>query len=194
MRHARARPQSRVPRRLKLVTAPRRAAQTPAVQTSAKSPRYKCAGSVRLHEIGSTVATWATFADISMHGCYVESASPLNMGAVLNLKLDANNFRVEATGEVRVIYPGLGMGISFIKISDEDRERLRALVRSISPPSVILSSRASPRSPSMPTPRPEVLPAVANPSAALQAILKFFEDRHVMGREEFLRILRISQS
>jgi len=124
----------------------------------------------------------------------VETASPLNVGAVLNLKLDANNFRVEATGEVRVIYPGLGMGISFIKISDEDRERLRALVRSISPPSVILSSRASPRSASMPTPRPEALPAVANPSAALQAILKFFEDRHVMGREEFLRILRISQS
>jgi hypothetical protein len=32
-----------------------------------------------------------------------------------------------------------------------------------------------------------------NPSAALQAIHKFFEDRHVMGREEFLRIVRKSQ-
>jgi hypothetical protein len=158
-----------------------------------RSPRYKCAGSARLQEIGSTVAIWATFADISMHGCYVESASPLNMGAVLNLKLDANGFRIEATGEVRVVYPGLGMGISFIKMADQDRGRLRELVRSISPPSVILSSRASPRSPSMPTPSSDVLPAVANPGAALQAILKFFEGRHVMGREEFLRILRMSQ-
>ncbi len=157
-----------------------------------RSPRYKCAGSVRLQEIGTTVATWATFADISMHGCYVETASPLNVGAVLNLKLDANNFRVEATGEVRVIYPGLGMGVSFIKISDEDRERLRALVRSISPPSVIVSPRVAPRAPS--TPQVNNAPAAADPGAVLQAILKFFEDRHVMGREEFLKILRKSQS
>jgi hypothetical protein len=158
-----------------------------------KSPRYKCAGSARLQEIGSTVATWATFADISMHGCYVETAAPLRVGAVVALKLDANGFRVEATGEVRVIYPGLGMGISFSKVSDEDRGRLRELMRSISPPSVILSSRVIPRSPSPPSPRSDVLPAAANPAAALQAILKFFEDRHVMGREEFLKILRTSQ-
>jgi hypothetical protein len=74
-----------------------------------KSPRYKCAGSARIQEIGSTVATWATFADISMHGCYVETAAPHRMGATLALKLDANGFRVEAIGEARVIYPGLGM-------------------------------------------------------------------------------------
>jgi hypothetical protein len=164
-----------------------------------RSPRYKCTGSARMQEIGSTVATWATFADISMHGCYVETAVPLHVGAVLGLKLDANGFRVEATGEVRVVYPGLGMGISFTKMSDEDRGRLRELVRSISSPSVIVpaltqGSRVGPRSPSSAAPpRSEVLPAVANPGATLQAILKFFEDRHVMGREEFLRILRMSQ-
>jgi hypothetical protein len=33
---------------------------------------------------------------------------------------------------------------------------------------------------------------VANPSAALQAMLNFFEDRQMMGREEFLGILRKS--
>jgi hypothetical protein len=153
-----------------------------------------------MQEIGSTVAAWATFADISMHGCYVETAAPFRMGAVLGLKLEANGFRVEAAGEVRVVYPGLGMGISFSNIADKDRERLRELVRSISPPSVILpaltqGSRVAPRSPSSAPapPRSDVLPAVANPGATLQAILKFFEDRHVMGREEFLRILRMSQ-
>jgi hypothetical protein len=137
------------------------------------------------------VATWATFADISMHGCYVETAAPPRVGAVLGLKLDANGFRIEATGEVRVIYPGLGMGVSFVKMAEEDRQRLRDLVRSISPPSVILGQRVTERAPSYH--QPNTSPAVANPAAALQAMLKSFEDRHIMGREEFLRILRKSQ-
>jgi len=156
-----------------------------------KSPRYKCTGSGRIQEIGSTVATWATLADISMHGCYVETAAPLRVGAALSLKLDANGFRVEATGEVRVIYSGLGMGISFSHMSGEDRGRLRDLVRSISPPSVILSSQPAPHVPS--TLQSDALPAVANPGATVQAIFKFFQDRHVMGREEFLTILRKNQ-
>jgi hypothetical protein len=156
-----------------------------------KSPRYKCTGSARIQKIGSTVATWATFADISMHGCYVEIASPLRVGAMLGLKLEANGFRVEATGEVRVVYPGLGMGISFTQVSEEDGKRLRELVGSISPHSVIVSSLVPPRSASMP--RSDALPPVTNPGAALQAMRTFFEDRHMMGREEFLKILRKSQ-
>jgi hypothetical protein len=83
-----------------------------------ESPRYKCEGSARLQEIGSTVATWAALADISMHGCYVEATAP-RVGAALGLKLEANGFRVEAAGEVRVIYSGLGMGISFTKVSEK---------------------------------------------------------------------------
>jgi hypothetical protein len=156
-----------------------------------KSPRYKCAGSARLQEVGGTVATWATFADISMHGCYVETVSPYRVGAALAMKLDVNGFRVEAVGEVRVVYSGLGMGISFTKMSDEDRGRLRELVRSLSPTSVIVSSRTGPRSPA--SPQAQASPPAANPAAALQAMQKFFEDRHVMGREEFLKILRRSQ-
>jgi hypothetical protein len=156
-----------------------------------KSPRYGCKGSAHLQPAGSTVATWATFADISMHGCYVEASEPYPVGTKLGLKLDANGFRVEATGEVRVAYPNLGMGISFTSMSEEDRERLRQLMRSISRPSVIVSPRVA--KPSSSIPQTEPLPPVANPGAALQAMLNFFEDRHMMGREEFLRILRKSQ-
>jgi hypothetical protein len=91
-----------------------------------KSPRYRCKGSARLQESGSAVATWATFTDISMHGCYVEAANPLRVGTMLGLRLEVNGFRVEAAGEVRVAYPNLGMGIRFIKISGR---RSRAIAR-----------------------------------------------------------------
>jgi hypothetical protein len=156
-----------------------------------RSPRYRCKGSVRLQENVSTVTTWATFADISMHGCYVESTTPLSVSTALSLQLSVNGFRVEATGEVRVVYPGLGMGVSFSQISEEDRGRLRELVRSISPASVIVSPRTASQPPSIA--QSGALPGMANPAAALEAMLNFFEDRHIMGREEFLKILRKSR-
>jgi hypothetical protein len=156
-----------------------------------RSPRYRCQGSAQLRDVQSGVATWATFSDISLHGCYVEAASCYPVGSSLTLTIEVNSFRVEVIGEVRITYPGLGMGISFTQVSDEYRARLRELIRSISQPSVIMGARPAlecgPVSPSV------ALPALPNPTAALQAIQKFFEDRHVMGREEFLRILRKSQ-
>jgi len=135
---------------------------------------------------------WATFTDISLHGCYVEAAAGYRAGSMLALTVEVNNFRVEATGEVRIAYPGLGMGICFTHLSDENRERLRALVRSLSQPSVIMGARAIERPPA--SPLPNASPSSENSAAALLAIKKFFEDRHVMGREEFLRILRKSQT
>jgi hypothetical protein len=162
-----------------------------------KSPRYRCQGSAHLREINSGTAMWATFSDISLHGCYVEAAAGYAFGSVLALTIEVNGFRVEVTGEVRAAYPGLGMGISFTEVSEENRERLRALVRSISQPSVIMGARAEARPSSHPqssnsqsNSQSTALPSVANPGSALEAITKFFEDRHVMGREEFLRILR----
>jgi len=156
-----------------------------------RSPRYRCQGSAHIREVDSGVSIWTTFTDISAHGCYVEATTTYRVGVPLGLKLEANGFRVEATGEVRVAYPNLGMGVSFTKMSEEDRERLRELVRSISRPSVIVGSRVATLASS--TPPSEALPALPNPRATLQAMLAFFEDRHMMGREEFLRILRKSE-
>ena len=110
-----------------------------------RSPWYRCQGSAHVREIASGVAIWATFTDISLHGCYVEATTTYSVGVMLGLKLEANGFRVEATGEVRVTYPNLGMGVSFTNMPEEDRERLRELVRSISRPSVIVGSRVATR-------------------------------------------------
>jgi hypothetical protein len=100
-----------------------------------KTPRYRCKGSAHLQQNGAA-PTWATFADISLHGCYVEAATPLRVGSVLGLTLELNGFRVEASGEVRVAYPNLGMGIRFIKVSETNREQLSRMVGSISGSSV----------------------------------------------------------
>jgi len=156
-----------------------------------RGPRYRCQGSAHLRELGNGTATWATITDISLHGCYVEATASYRVGEALALTIEANGFKVEMTAEVRIVYPRLGMGISFTEISEENRERLGELLRSLSRPSVILGSRVPPTAPARPA--FGALPPVANPGAALQAINAFFEDRHILGREEFLRILRKSQ-
>jgi PilZ domain len=166
--------------------------QTPAAwPEKRKGPRYRCEGSARVQESGGATSTWATFTDISMHGCYIESTAPYRLGAVVDLKLEAGGRRIEAAGEVRVAYPGLGMGVSFTRMSEEDRNRLRELLKSISarPPVGAARGHSSPTTQPSPVAQSE-LPAVANPAATLQAIAKFFESRHMMGRDDFLRILQ----
>jgi len=157
-----------------------------------RSPRYRCQGSAHLRDARTGVATWATFTDISLHGCYVEAMSTFREGAPLALTIEANGYRVESKGEVRIVYPNLGMGICFTTMSDPDRERLRELLRSLSRPSVIMSPVVAPTSYPM-APQSNSLSPVSNPAAALKAVTQFFEERHILSREEFHRILRKSQ-
>jgi len=184
---------------LKKTTGPQTAAAAPARTPGArasnyaasekrKSPRYKCEGSVRIQQAGSSLTTWAAFTDISMSGCYVEAAATYQVGILLNLKLDAKGFRIETTGEVRASYPQLGMGLCFTRISAEDREQLRGLLRALGAASVIVSTHGTPRE--RPLSPSAILPPATDPAATLRAMSSFFEDRHVMGREEFLMILR----
>jgi hypothetical protein len=157
-----------------------------------RSARYKCEGSAEMREAGCDVRTWATFTDISLHGCYVEAQATYPVGTVLHLRLESNGIRVEATGNVRVSYPYLGMGIAFVDITEENRLRLKELLASILRPSKVLG----PGIPSsLPGPGPlKQLPEISDARAALQALLDFFGDRPLLLRDEFVRILRQSQS
>jgi PilZ domain len=157
------------------------------------TPRYRCQGSAHLCEINGRMATWATITDISLHGCYVEIATCFRVGAALALTIEVNGMRVEATGEVRVAYPGLGIGICFNDMSTADRQSLITLINSLSGTSRLLGSTIVGSTPSLATGTqnaPHVAPTISDPAAALMAIARFFDSRHVMGREEFFKILR----
>src|SRR5271166_4274320 len=157
-----------------------------------RSPRYRCQGSAQIREVETGVSTWAAFTDISLHGCYVEAACTYAMGSTLSFSIEVNGFHVETRGEVRVNYPNLGMGIFFTTMSEEDRDRLRELLRSLSRPSVILGTGNLNRS-SLPLPGSPST-TITDPKAAMQAILNFFADRQILSREEFMRILKRSQT
>jgi len=156
-----------------------------------RSPRYHCEGSVEIREEGCDVHTWASFTDVSLHGCYVEAQATYPVGTILHMKLDANGERVETKGSVRVSYPYLGMGIAFVEMSDENRLRLRALLATVSRSFLTMGPGIASSIPAL-APM-EALPPITDPGAALKALTEFFESRQMLMREDFLRVIRKSQ-
>jgi hypothetical protein len=157
-----------------------------------RSQRYKCEGSIQMRELNCDVHTWASFTDISMHGCYVEAQATYPVGTELELKLEVTGHRVETKGTVRVSYPYLGMGIAFVDLSEENREGLRQLLASIIRPHIIMGPGIASTLPS--GGQPQGLPVITNPQAALQALFDFYRDRQMLMRDDFLRVLRNSQA
>ena len=156
-----------------------------------RSPRYKCEGSAETREEGCDVRTWATFTDVSLHGCYVEAQATYPAGTILHLKLEVNGFRVETKGKVCVSYPYLGMGISFQEMSDENRDHLKRMLATISRPTAVMGPGIAS---SLPATSPlDGMPLISNPQAAIQALTEFFESRQILMRDDFLRILKKSQ-
>jgi hypothetical protein len=156
-----------------------------------RSPRYKCEGSVEMREEGCDVRTWATFSDVSLHGCYVEAQATYPVGTLLHMKMEANGVRLEVKGNVRVSYPYLGMGVAFVEISEENKIQLRQMLGTISRPAVIMGPGIAS---SLPAGGPlDAVPMIADPLAAVQALTEFFESRQMLMRDDFVRILRKSQ-
>jgi len=156
-----------------------------------RSTRYKCEGSAEVREDGCDVRTWATFTDVSLHGCYVEAQATYPAGTVLHLKLEVNGISVEAKGTVRVSYPYLGMGIAFAQMAEDSAARLRQLVANLSHPCLIMGPGIAS---SLPAAAPlTAVPLISNPAAAVQALVEFFESRQMLMREDFLRLLKRSQ-
>ena len=153
-----------------------------------RSPRYKCEGSAEFRVAGSDVRTWGTFTDISMTGCYVEMTATFPAGSRVDLALELHGIRTQVQGEVRVSYPYLGMGIAFTEISPQNRGRLRDMIETLVPPTLLRNQEAAP-----PVPASLGLPVVVNPGAALQALVEFFEKRGLITKEEFVQVLRKSQ-
>jgi PilZ domain len=151
-----------------------------------RSQRYKCEGSVQIREEKTQVHTWASFTDISLHGCYVEAQATYPAGTVLYLTLEVGSIRVETLGEVRVSYPHFGMGIAFKEMSEENVARLRQMLTAITPAAIM-----GPGVPStVPANAPlDAIPDITDPQGAIQALIDFFESRQMLTREDFVRLV-----
>jgi PilZ domain len=157
-----------------------------------RSRRYKCEGSAEIREDECEVRTWATFSDISLHGCYVEAQATYPSGTLLHMKMEADGIRFETKGTVRVTYPYLGMGIAFTQMSEDNLVFLKQLLALISQPCVVMGPGIAS---SLPATDPlKGIPLINDPQTAVTALLEYFESRQMLLRDDFVRILRNSQS
>jgi hypothetical protein len=152
-----------------------------------RSVRHKCNGSAEIRHELSGVRTWATCTDISLTGCYLEAAATYPADTLLQLRIDIKNFRIQMQGTVRVTYAQVGMGIAFTYVTEEERSHLKEMLRTLARPSLIMGSPLAAPSASDPMPR------ISDPAAALSALTKYFEDRQMLTRSEFILLLRRSQ-
>jgi len=85
--------------------------------------------------------------DLSLGGCYVETAAPFPERALVDLCLKSGELEVHTEGMVRVVHPGQGMGVEFPSRTAEQRAQVGNLISFLrsSPdamPELIISPRA----------------------------------------------------
>jgi hypothetical protein len=97
-----------------------------------KHPRFKCSNSVEIHSQGG-VSFWATIADLSVGGCYIEMAIPLPPGTKVNVGIWIGEAKSWADGEVIYSTPGFGTGVRFDKMSESDLERIQQYLGTLAP-------------------------------------------------------------
>jgi len=155
-----------------------------------RAPRFKCEGSAEFRVGGTDVRTWGTFTDLSVHGCHIEMTATFPVGAMVDLVLGLNGFRVNVKGEVRVSYPFLGIGVAFREVSAENDRELQAMVRSLVTAAAPANSASEVH---VAKGHPSIV-AIASPDVALQAVVDFFQTHSLLSREEFLQLLRKGQA
>jgi len=104
----------------------------PRIAEQRKYPRFKCNNSVELHTQDGA-SFYATLADLSIGGCYVEMADPLPPGTKLKVGIWIGETKSWADCEVAYSTQGLGTGVMFIRISEPDLERIRQFLGTLAP-------------------------------------------------------------
>jgi hypothetical protein len=94
--------------------------------------RFRCQNKVEIH-IDGGASYWGTVSDLSLGGCYVEMPIPLSAGTKLKMAIWIDQSKVMAQGEVAHRTPGLGIGIHFKSVADQDLDRIRLFLDQLSP-------------------------------------------------------------
>jgi hypothetical protein len=96
----------------------------PNKQERREHPRFKVAIQTELRLEGSSVPMRLHTADISIGGCYVETALNFEVATRLDMVLWLGEQKVVTKGVVVTKHPGFGNGIQFNCMSGQDQHRL----------------------------------------------------------------------
>ncbi|HTZ32530.1 MAG TPA: PilZ domain-containing protein [Methylomirabilota bacterium] len=88
------------------------------------APRYPMVLSADVVELPRGARLSARTADISTSGCYIDTLNPIPRGSEVRLRITHHDEVFEAVGRVMYVSYGLGMGVAFTKVEEEQKARL----------------------------------------------------------------------
>jgi hypothetical protein len=97
-----------------------------------RSPRVSCAGLARIISLPSDGLTLpGKLRDLSLLGCGIETASPLQDGTRAEILLRVNAYSVRVVGQVRAVRAPYVMGVEFLHVSTSGQDILAELIREL---------------------------------------------------------------
>ena len=123
--------------------------------------------------------------DLSLGGCYVETASPFPQCSAVDLCLHAAAMEIHTEGLVRIMHPGHGMGIEFPARTDEQRESVGEFIEFLSSqPGTAPQLEASPRS--LVANAADLSETASDAAAADDPLRELLRTGHALEEEAFL--------
>jgi hypothetical protein len=96
-----------------------------------RAPRLPCSGTGQIRQPGVAFPVWAEVTDLSSGGCYVQMVFTISRGSEVDLQLTINERTFAAKGKVVTSHPGVGMGIQFTEISQENQKALSEILKDL---------------------------------------------------------------
>jgi hypothetical protein len=96
--------------------------------TRRSQQRFHCTGGVELRRNEGAPPVFANLSDISLTGCYVESASSLPVGTELLYMIRIRDTVLRGRAQVKTSHHAVGVGLVFLNMSQEDQQKLEFLV------------------------------------------------------------------
>lgn len=93
-----------------------------------KHTRYQCTGGAELRRSEGVPGIFASLTDISVEGCYVESASTLPTGSEVVFMLRVRDAVIRGRALVKTSNHAVGMGLEFLHLATEDQQKLDFLL------------------------------------------------------------------
>ena len=71
----------------------------------------------------------ARISDLSMGGCFIDCLTPISAGETVSfkIKIDEGEF-LELYGEIAYVFRGVGFGVRFLSLSENDRSIIEYLI------------------------------------------------------------------
>jgi PilZ domain len=110
-----------------------------APQSTSPNAERRCAkrtpfvAPVELIDLRSGSRIKARVADLSLHGCYVDTLNPLPVGSAVRLQIQKANETLELLANVSSQHPGSGMGLEFNEITPEQRASVKTWLAEANP-------------------------------------------------------------